>query len=404
MLGKICVRFLAFLVLLLQHGLICESQADIGNFVKTNGVYFMKNGKTMYLNGFNAYWLMMMASDPSARTKVSTTFQQASKYGMNVARTWAFNDGGYNSLQSSPGVYNENMFKGLDFVIAEAKKYGIHLILGLVNNFKDLGGKAQYVQWAKEHGQQVTDENDFYINALVKQYYKNHIKTVLTRINTIARVAYKDDPTIFAWELINEPRCTTDSSGKQIQSWVEEIAAYLKSIDQNHLLDIGLEGFYGNSVPSRKQYNPNTAIVGTDFISNNLVKHIDFATIHIYPEGWLPYPTEAAQAAFVDKWIQSHIQDSTSVLKKPLVIGEFGKSWKFPGYTLQKRDAYYGKVYNAIYTSSKSGGPLVGGLFWQLLAQGMESWGDGYQVVLQKSPTTAGVIGLQSRRLWSLSH
>ncbi|XP_038681024.1 mannan endo-1,4-beta-mannosidase 4-like [Tripterygium wilfordii] len=251
MLGKICVSFLAFLVLLLQHGLICESQADISNFVKTNGVHFMKNGKTMYLNGFNAYWLMMMASDPSARTKVSTTFQQASKYGMNVARTWAFNDGGYNSLQSSPGVYNENMFKGLDFMIAEAKKYGIYVRLCLVNNWRDRGGKAQYVQWAKERGQKVRDEDDFYTNAVVKQYYKNHVKTVLTRINTITRVAYKDDPTIFAWELINEPRSTTDFSGKQILSWVEEMAAYLKSIDQNHLLDIGLEGFYGNSVPSR---------------------------------------------------------------------------------------------------------------------------------------------------------
>ncbi|KAJ9187973.1 hypothetical protein P3X46_003380 [Hevea brasiliensis] len=396
---------IALLLLVFQvHG-NCEdlSQVCSGNngsiFARTNGIHFVMNNKPLYLNGFNAYWMMYMASDPSTRTKVTSAFQQASKNGMNIARTWAFSDGGSDRpLQISPGFYNEDMFKGLDFVISEAGKHGIFLILSLVNNFEDFGGRHQYVEWARERGLQLSNDDDFYTNPVVKTFYKNHVKAVLTRVNSITGLTYKDDPTIFAWELINEPR-SNDSSGSQIQDWVKEMASHVKSVDSCHLLEIGLEGFYGESM---KQFNPGNFLVGTDFISNNQVPEIDFTTIHLYPEQWLPNSSEEEQAAFVDRWVKDHIQDSNSVLHKPLIIGEFGRSSRIPGYSLQKRDSYFVEIYNAIYNSVISGGPFNGGLFWQLMAQGMDSWGDGYQVVLEESPSTASVIAEQSHRLSSI--
>lgn len=69
-----------------------------------------------------------------------------------------------------------------------------------------------------------------------------------------------------------------------IQDWITEMAAYLKSIDSNHLLEAGLEGFYGESSP-QKQANPGFQ-VGTDFITNNQIPGIDFATLHSYPDQW----------------------------------------------------------------------------------------------------------------------
>lgn len=63
------------------------------------------------------------------------------------------------------------------------------------------------------------------------------------------------------------------------------MASYLKSVDRKHLLEVGLEGFYGESAPKEKQFNLNFKL-GTDFIANNNIHGIDFTTIHSYPDQW----------------------------------------------------------------------------------------------------------------------
>ncbi|KAF9593107.1 hypothetical protein IFM89_020171 [Coptis chinensis] len=401
--SKMMVFFFFTLFVLHQENVVHlgEAQAVSGsNFIKTSGKVFMRNGRPVYFNGFNAYWLMTQASNPSHRGNVTSVFQEAMKNGMTVSRTWAFSDGGQFPLQISPGVYNQDMLKGLDFVISEAAKYRIYLILSLVNNYPDFGGRNQYVQWAKERGQQLKSTDDFYTCPTTKGYYKNHIKTILERKNSITGVAYKDDPIIFAWELMNEPRCETDLSGKILQDWIKEMATYVKSIDSNHLLEIGLEGFYGES---KKEQNPNGYMFGTDFVSNNLIAEIDFTTIHAYPDAWFPGSDDQTQLKFVQKWLQVHIEDSNEILKKPLLFTEFGKSSNISGYNIMRRDTYYDTVYNDIYTSAKSGGACKGALFWQALNQGMNDLCDGYEVILVECNSTAKIIAQQSQKLSDLS-
>lgn len=389
------------LVLLCVHG-GREAEAAGGGFVRAQGTRFVINGSPYYANGFNAYWLMTMAADPAQRGKVTSALSQAAARGLSVARTWAFSDGGSNALQSAPGSYNENIFKGLDFVLSEARKNGIKVILSLVNNYDTFGGKKQYVEWARGRGQAIGSEDDFFTNSLVKAFYKNHVKTVLTRVNTVTGVAYKDDPTILAWELMNEPRCQSDLSGRTIQSWITEMAAHVKSIDGNHMLEAGLEGFYGASSSSSRaaSVNPAGRQVGTDFIANNRVPGIDFATVHSYPDQWLSSSDDQAQRNFLGRWLDAHIADAQGTLRKPLLIAEFGKSQRDPGFSSAQRDAQFGMVYAKIYQSARKGGPTVGGLFWQLMADGMDSYGDGYQVIFAEAPaSTTGVITYESRKL-----
>jgi len=386
-----CLFFLSFLQ---------QAAAGVRGFVKTEGLQFSVNGNPLFVNGFNSYWLMTTATDPTQRNKVTSAFEQAAAHGLNVARTWAFNDGQYRALQTSPGVYNEQVFQALDFVVSEANKHGIRLILSMVNDYVNFGGKAQYVQWARNAGQNLNSDDDFFTNPTVKGYYKNHVKTVLTRVNSITGVAYKDDPTIFAWELMNEPRCQSDPSGRTIQGWIEEMATHVKSIDGNHLLEAGLEGFYGEY---KKEINPGFS-VGTDFITNNQITGLDFATVHSYPDIWLAGSDEEAQLSFLQSWIESHLEDGRRILKKPVLFTEFGKSYRDPGFGTGERDNLLDMVYKHVYASARWGGAGGGAMFWQLMAEGMSSYGDGYEIVLSQNPSTAALVSGQSHKLAELTH
>ncbi|KAG8373476.1 hypothetical protein BUALT_Bualt11G0028200 [Buddleja alternifolia] len=96
--------------------------------------------------------------------------------------------------------------------------------------------------------------------------------------------------------------------------------------------------------------------------------------IYLLNDNWLHMycrvsGNDEVQAEFVNKWIQAHINDS-------------------------KVDSDCARI----------GGPCGGAIFWQVMAQGMENWSDGYEVVLEQSPSTTNIINPQSRRISSLNN
>ena len=103
---------------------------------------------------------------------------------------------------------------------------------------------------------------------------------------------------------------------------------------------------------------------------------------------------------FVNNWLTSHIEDAQNILRKPLLLAEFGKSDKDSGFSTYQRDQLFTTVYNKIYASAKRGGAAGGALFWQLITEGVEAYGDSYAIVLSRNPSTANVIAQQSRKLY----
>src|ERR1044072_7929358 len=101
---------------------------------------------------------------------------------------------------------------------------------------------------------------------------------------------------------------------------------------------------------------------------------------------------DTVQMTFMEKWLTSHWEDSRTILKKPLVFTEFGKSSKYPGYNTNARDSFMSVVYSSIYNLAQNGGTFAGGLVWQLLDEGMEGYDDGYAIVLSQNPSTCTII------------
>ena len=61
---------------------------------------------------------------------------------------------------------------------------------------------------------------------------------------------FRDDPTILAWGLANEPQCHGGPPGT-IARWAHATAEFVRGLDPNHMVTLDCEGFLGPSSPGK---------------------------------------------------------------------------------------------------------------------------------------------------------
>lgn len=99
------------------------------------------------------------------------------------------------------------------------------------------------------------------------------------------------------------------------------MSAYVKSLDTNHLVMVGQEGFFGPSTsdpariaesnPRAQIFNPgidrpyvyDAVCEGTDFELNNKPDSIDIAVVHLYPDHWLACD-DSCKLEFTRKYVR----------------------------------------------------------------------------------------------------
>ena len=300
---------------------------------------------------------------------------------LNTIRAFAFGTQEGFALQPKIGEYNEEAFKALDFILDEASKRDLRLVLAIANQWDSANTAPEKLQWANTDNKfaytnstgklklvngKVTGEDAFFTDPAVRARYKDHVSVLVNRVNSINGKKYKDDPTIMAWNLINEPRCE-QPAGCGMQEWVEEMSTAVKKADPNHLVTIGADGFYGAASCLADVYNPFlwAGHTGSDFLPNHAAKDIDYAAIHLWPDNWQRWDLPFGKA-----WIEGHIQGARQ-LGKPLVLEEFGKAvggLASSDQTETDRAKWFNQTYSQIMESVAARDALKGVLFWRWAA------------------------------------
>jgi mannan endo-1,4-beta-mannosidase len=352
-------------------------------FVQTAGGQFVIDGRPFRFAGAN---VAVMYRDED-RARMPETLRAAAGLGINVVRVWASGEGGPNdvkpitdfndwprthSFRAKPGEWHEAEFVFLDSVLAEAAKNNLRVQVCLTNWWRDTGGVTQYLRWAGINGADddrfPTGVNfdiamQFYTNSTTRQLYREHLEKIVSRRNTITGILYRDDPTIFGYELINEAQCVT-GRWEERRAWFTEMSSYLRSLDPDHLIAAGDWGY-------------RTAAERREWLQDHQLPNIDFCDVHIYPINDGDSFVDSPKA--LGEFIENRIAAAYSI-KKPLVFGEFGMG--ADGYKGSSQVDWYRGYFDH---TARDG--AAGAMFWILTPDPQRGYGLTYS-----APRDASVL------------
>ena len=283
-------------------------------FVTASGRQFLVDGKPFRFVGVNMYDAAATSKYSCNPTAAMTPDELKSafatlhdSYGVTVVRFWAYQtytDGGRD-------------FSGVDQVVAAAKATGIRLLPvledgpGYCTTLTPASPKAQY-------------EGDSWFT----EGYKKQYGTAALSFRDYAKVMvehYRDEPTIFAWSLVNEADTSArdDQNRSVLVDFATDMAGVVKAADSRHLLTLGT------------QSNGAAGASGSDFTAVYRVPGLDFAEVHdwgYWGSDDQPMPGGSGSAtpdpnSAACQQIHAKVGCSFAMavaLGKPLVVGEAG--------------------------------------------------------------------------------
>jgi mannan endo-1,4-beta-mannosidase len=348
------------------------------NFVTVkDGKFYIGDSVYKYV-GTNFWYGAILASEGSGgdRTRLSKELDLLQELGIDNLRVLVGGDGDENVpshimpvLQTAPGVYNDTILDGLDYLMAELEKRDMKAVLYLNNAWEWSGGYGAYLDWAGAgttpnpstdgYDKYTTHVSQFVTNDSAKNLAANHVKYIVSRVNRYTKKPYSESPALMAWEIANEPRAfASDSVTKDaFAKWIEATAKLIKGIDGNHLVATGSEGMHG----CEEDYDLWAKI--------HSIPEIDYAIIHLWPYNWswIDEGTVVSGVGTACKNTLDYIRPHYELMrdkKKPLVLEEFG--YPRDGFLFAKgtptegRDKFYEYVFSLIAGS----GMIEGCNFW----------------------------------------
>ncbi len=357
--------------------------AQKSSFVAVKNHQFLADGKPYYYIGTNYWYGGLLGLEKDKRKGIDRLRKELDFLKANGVTNLRILGGAEGAgmingvmrvappLQPEQGKFDENVFDGLDLVLAEMGKRDMKAVVFLSNNWEWSGGFQQYLIWNnKVKGDKKTrkltwDEQrdivaQFYSCEPCKESYNKQVNLILNRKNKYNGKKYIDEPAVMAWELGNEPRPMRAFANEDYKKWIAGVAAMIKSKDKNHLVTIGHEGRMGTE--DLKLYE-----------EINADKNLDYLTIHIWAKNWGWFEGDKIAEGFpnvVEKatsYLDEHLKVAEK-LNKPLVIEEFGLPRDKQSFDINSstslRDKYYNTIFSILDKSAETNGYVAGAAFW----------------------------------------
>ena len=415
-------------------------KSPVDDIITVKDGQFIRNGEPYYFVGTNFWYGAILGSEGEGgnRERLVRELDFMKSHGIDNLRVLVGGEGENGllgkiepNLQPEPGLYNDDVLAGLDFLMMELGKRGMTAVLYFNNAWEWSGGYTQYVAWANNTPVLVPRVDgwfsynafagEFVRNERAKELFFNHLRYIITRTNRYTGIKYIEDPAIFSWQICNEPRAFSSKEQDNKEAFAEWIAAsakLIRSLDPNHMISTGSEGFYGCEWDMALCERIHA------------LDEISYINCHVWPYNWKWMRGDNMVAdldrscANTKEYIDMHIGLGHSI-NKPVVVEEFGMprdNMDFhKGSPVVCRDKYYTFVFDLILKDKEQNGPFAGCNFWswggfaktnvedhEYWAKGDDYTGDpaqeqqGLNSIFVEDSSTLNIIREANRRLGNL--
>lgn len=350
------------------------------DFVQVKDGHFVRHGEPYYYVGTNFWYGAILGSEGQGgdRKRLCRELDKMKSLGIDNLRILVGSDGKRGvktkvepTMQEAPGVYNDTILAGLDYLLMQMEKRKMVAVLYLNNSWEWSGGYGYYLEQAGLG--QAPRPNEAGYSAFMQfvsqyascekahQLFYDYVRFIIGRTNRYTHRRYVDDPAIMSWQIGNEPRAFSKEALPAFERWLAEASSLIRSLDSNHLISIGSEGSWGceNDIACYERICAD--------------KNVDYCNIHLWPYNWSWARKEhlvedlGVSCKNTKEYIDAHLSVCARI-GKPVVMEEFGyprDGFSFtPGSSTQGRDGYYQYVFGLVADNAEKGGYFAGCNFW----------------------------------------